>query len=129
MYTLFPMMSREYLSPSHCHHHRHCYRHWWGCTTWCTRGVEVSKPTQPCEFILRFSLMPSSVHTSTAMGLSQYRNSSEHTAQTNPIFLVYSLVSKEAIDYKYRLQCILLYPESWFSYWDGLQLPPYPVLK
>ena len=99
------------------------------CTTWCTRGVEVNKPIQPCEFILRFSLIPSSVHTSTAMGLSQYRNSSEHTAQTNPIFLVYSLVSKEAIDYKYRLQCILLYPESWFSYWDGLQLPPYPVLK
>ena len=99
------------------------------CTTWCTRGVEVNKPIQPCEFILRFSLIPSSVHTSTAMGLSQYRNSSEHTAQTNPIFLVYSSVSKEAIDYKYRLQCILLYPESWFSYWDGLQLPPYPVLK
>ena len=59
MCTLFPMMSREYLSPSHCQNHRHCYRHWWG--GWCTRGVEVNKPIQPCEFILRFSLIPSSV--------------------------------------------------------------------
>ena len=83
-------------------------------------GVEVTKLTQLCQFILWFSLILLTLKC-TSIYLSQYRNSLDVISSDNPLW-PHLLCSLPGVQRSKRLQCIFLYLEPLFSYWDMLQL-------